>query len=195
MARRPGAGAAQGRRRSPRRGGPGRPRGGQLRRYARRGEPACRLAQPPPDRRPLPALWTTLHGPGRGVPALPCRRTEPGDHSHSRARPPRTQGLAMSIRLNCRACRTAFVTAEEHVGRTVACPKCGTRQKVSATVPVAEPASEPPPPRLREPLAAPEPKPRPAPRHRRSRPMSRCSSRRPRRSGAGHSPARCLVCS
>jgi hypothetical protein len=70
----------------------------------------------------------------------------------------------MSIRLNCRSCRTAFVTAEEHVGRTVACPKCGTKQKVSATVPVAEPASEPRPPRPRETLAAPEPKPSPAPK-------------------------------
>jgi DNA-directed RNA polymerase subunit RPC12/RpoP len=34
----------------------------------------------------------------------------------------------MSIRLKCRGCGTAFVTADDRLGATVACPKCGTRQ-------------------------------------------------------------------
>jgi hypothetical protein len=43
----------------------------------------------------------------------------------------------MSVRLNCRVCRTAFLTADDHLGRTVACPKCGAEQSVPTTVPAA----------------------------------------------------------
>ena len=44
----------------------------------------------------------------------------------------------MSIRLKCAACRTAFVTSDDQVGRVVACPKCDARQQVPRTVAVAE---------------------------------------------------------
>jgi hypothetical protein len=39
----------------------------------------------------------------------------------------------MSIRLNCIACRTAFVTSDDQVGRRVTCPKCGAEQLAPAT--------------------------------------------------------------
>ncbi len=44
----------------------------------------------------------------------------------------------MSIRLRCASCRTAFVTSDDQAGRAIDCPKCGTKQKVPATVVVEE---------------------------------------------------------
>jgi hypothetical protein len=38
----------------------------------------------------------------------------------------------MSIRLKCRGCGTAFMTDDDRLGRTVACPKCGAEQDVIA---------------------------------------------------------------
>lgn len=61
----------------------------------------------------------------------------------------------MSIRLNCTSCRTAFLTAEDNLGRTVPCPKCGSAQQVPSTVaapservqrPQAQPSASPPAP-------------------------------------------------
>ena len=51
----------------------------------------------------------------------------------------------MSIRLNCQSCRTAFVTSDEHAGRKVACPKCGTPQRVPSTAIVTSTAPDPAP--------------------------------------------------
>ena len=40
----------------------------------------------------------------------------------------------MSIRLTCPSCRAAFLTADDRLGQSVACPKCGEEQVVPATV-------------------------------------------------------------
>jgi hypothetical protein len=71
----------------------------------------------------------------------------------------------MSIHLNCRDCRTSFVTSEEYIGRTVACPKCGARQVVAAPAPAAEPAEPQRPPRKLAPVTASAPEPKPEPGH------------------------------
>jgi len=40
----------------------------------------------------------------------------------------------MSIRLTCPSCHAAFLTADDRLGQSVACPKCGAEQVVPATV-------------------------------------------------------------
>jgi hypothetical protein len=45
----------------------------------------------------------------------------------------------MSIRLTCPACRATFLTADDHVGRRVSCPKCGAKQMAPTTVVVDRP--------------------------------------------------------
>ena len=47
----------------------------------------------------------------------------------------------MSIRLTCSACGAAFLTADDSVGRRVACPKCGAKQMTPKTVAVERPES------------------------------------------------------
>lgn len=46
----------------------------------------------------------------------------------------------MSIRLTCRSCRAAFLTTDDQLGRSVACPKCGVKQPVPTTATLAGPA-------------------------------------------------------
>ncbi len=40
----------------------------------------------------------------------------------------------MSIRISCPSCRAAFLTADERLGQSVECPKCGAEQVVPSTV-------------------------------------------------------------
>ena len=40
----------------------------------------------------------------------------------------------MSIRLTCPSCLAAFLTADDRLGQSVECPKCGAEQVVPATV-------------------------------------------------------------
>jgi predicted Zn finger-like uncharacterized protein len=47
----------------------------------------------------------------------------------------------MSIRLNCPSCRASFLTGDDQLGRTVACPKCGVKQKVPTAILIPSPKS------------------------------------------------------
>ncbi len=48
----------------------------------------------------------------------------------------------MSIRLKCQSCRAAFLVSDESVGRIVACPKCGDKQKAPSSVLISPPSAE-----------------------------------------------------
>ena len=43
--------------------------------------------------------------------------------------------------MHCQGCGTAFLTTDDHLGRSVACPKCGAAQDVPTTVAVEEPGA------------------------------------------------------